>query len=77
MCLVTGATELGLSGAMRLPFEELASLWWWEGWAPPSTRVASEHTQLVEHLYNRTRIATEHVVGTSIGATQLDAKRNI
>jgi hypothetical protein len=73
MCLATGATELGRSGAMRLPFEALASLWWWEGWALPSTCVASEHTQLVEHLYNRTRIASEHVLGTSVGATELDA----
>jgi hypothetical protein len=74
---VTDATELGLSGAMKLPFEELASLWWWEGRDPPSKHCASQYKQLVEILYICTGIATEHVLSTSVDATELDAKRKI
>jgi hypothetical protein len=77
MCFVTGATELGLTGAMKLPCEALASLWWWEGRDPPSKHCALQHKQLVELFYIRTRIAIERVLLTSVDVTELDAKRKI
>ena len=54
ICFTTDATELGFSGAMELPFEALASLWWWEGRGPPSKHCADKINALLQSLCFRT-----------------------